>query len=380
MPLRLTLLAGFLVLAGLSIAASDPPPEAGPEVRVEPVEGETITGWLANPIVRLRTDFGTQEVEARHIRRLTLRPPGSEKSHDVIELADKSHVEGHLLTDRFDIDTPDGLRQLEARQVREIKAVARPPAGVWALVLGLVTLSAMEIVLGIDNIIFLAIVAGKLPEEQQPRARRIGLIAALGTRILLLASLSFLLGLTRPLFTIPEVPYLHATEAREISLRDLILLLGGLFLIGKSVREIHEKLESARDVGELGARRPGKVATFGGVLIQIAILDIVFSLDSVITAIGMVDVIWVMVVAMVIAMVVMMVFAGSISEFVARHPTIKVLALAFLILIGVMLVAEAMGQHMNKGYIYFAMAFAVAIEMINLRMRKKPPEPVQVTI
>ena len=192
---------------------------------------------------------------------------------------------------------------------------------------------------------------------------------ALGTRILLLCSLSFLLSLTKPLFTIPEIPYFNAADAREISLRDLILLAGGLFLIGKSVREIHEKLEAAKET----PGKPAKVTkppTFAGVLVQIAILDIVFSLDSVITAIGMVDVVWVMIAAMVIAMLVMMAFAGSVSEFVARRPTIKVLALAFLILIGVMLVAEGFGQHIDKGYIYFAMAFAVGIEMVNMRLRK----------
>jgi predicted tellurium resistance membrane protein TerC len=232
----------------------------------------------------------------------------------------------------------------------------------------------MEIVLGIDNIIFLAIVAGKLPEAQQPKARRIGLFAALGTRILLLLSLSFLLGLTKPVFTIPDLPFFHDLEAREVSLRDLILLAGGLFLLYKSVKEMHEKLEAARSPHESAAKAP-KAATFGGVLLQIAVLDIVFSLDSVITAVGMVDQVWVMIVAMVIAMVVMMVFANSISDFVGRHPTIKVLALAFLILIGVLLVAESLGQHIDKGYIYFAMAFAVGIEMINMRIRRPKPAP-----
>jgi predicted tellurium resistance membrane protein TerC len=227
-------------------------------------------------------------------------------------------------------------------------------------------------VLGIDNIIFLAIVAGRLPEAQQPKARRIGLLAALGTRILLLLSLSFLLGLTKPLFTIPDLPLFHDLEAREVSIRDLILLAGGLFLIYKSVKEMHEKLE---EVGsdEADVAKSRAVASFGGVLVQIAVLDIVFSLDSVITAVGMVDQVWVMITAMVIAMLVMMVFAGRISNFVSRHPTIKVLALAFLILIGVMLVAESLGQHIDKGYIYFAMAFAVVIEMINMRLRKPKP-------
>ena len=201
----------------------------------------------------------------------------------------------------------------------------------------------MEIVLGIDNIIFLTIVAGKLPEEQQPRARRLGLMLALGTRIVLLLFLSFLLGLTDPLFTIPDLPYFHDLEAREVSWRDLILLAGGLFLIYKSVKEMHEKLEAARTDREKaaetigGANGPGatpkapKVPSFASILVQIAILDIVFSLDSVITAVGMVDQVWVMIVAMTIAMGVMLISAKGIGDFVHRHPTIKVLALAFLI-------------------------------------------------
>jgi len=373
MSLRRLSVAGCLVLVVLSVAADDPP-EAAPEVRAEPIEGEVVTGRLLTNPIRLKTEFGVDEIEARHIRRITLKPPDAEKGQDVIELSDKSHVQGHLLTERFEVQTATGIRAFSRTALREIRAVVHPPVGFWAITFGLLTLAAMEIVLGIDNIIFLAIVAGKLPEAEQPRARRLGLIAALGTRILLLCSLSFLLGLTKPLFTIPEIPYLHDIEAREVSLRDLILLAGGMFLIAKSVREIHEKLEAAKEAGN-DTPKPGKAATFGGVLFQIAVLDIVFSLDSVITAIGMVDVVWVMIVAMVIAMLVMMAFAGSVSEFVARRPTIKVLALAFLILIGVMLVAEGLGQHINKGYIYFAMAFAVLIEMINLRVRRKNPPP-----
>ena len=368
MSVRVLLCGGLLVLAVLAVAAEEPPAR-GPEVSVEPVEGEKVDGFLRTDPIRLETEHGVQEIRRDQVRRITFKPPGSEYGKDVVEFTDKERVQGHLLTDRFEIETKEGqVLAFGASGLREITMTAKPPAGFWALAIGLVTLSAMEIVLGIDNVIFLAIVAGKLPEHQQPKARRIGLLAALGTRILLLLSLTFLLGLTKPVFTIPEIPYLHDVEAREVSLRDLILLAGGLFLIGKSVREVHEKLEAA---GE-HAPRPSRAATFGGVLIQIAILDIVFSLDSVITAIGMVDVVWVMVVAMVIAMGVMLVFAESISRFVAKHPTIKILALSFLILIGVLLVAESLGQHMNKGYIYFAMAFAVGIEMINLRLRKKP--------
>jgi predicted tellurium resistance membrane protein TerC len=366
MSVRHVLLGGCVVLAVLAVAADEPPPE----VRVDMVEGRTVTGRLLTAPIKLENEFGVHELRPDQVRRITIRPKEAAAGHDIVELSDKSEMHGTLRNSNFSIDTGAGIESFTPGALREIKAVVHPPVGFGALAIGLLTLAAMEIVLGIDNIIFLAIVAGKLPEAQQPRARRLGLVAALGTRILLLCSLSFLLGLTKPLFTIPEIPYFHAAEAREVSLRDLILLAGGLFLIGKSVREIHEKLEAAKETPD----RPGKATrppTFAGVLVQIAILDIVFSLDSVITAIGMVDVVWVMIAAMVIAMLVMMAFAGSVSEFVARRPTIKVLALAFLILIGVMLVAEGFGQHIDKGYIYFAMAFAVGIEMINLRVRKK---------
>ncbi len=224
----------------------------------------------------------------------------------------------------------------------------------------LLTLTALEIVLGIDNVIFISILAGKLPKDQQPKARQLGLMLALVTRILLLMSISWLMGLTRPLFTLPILD-------QGLSGRDLILLIGGLFLIGKSVVEIHEKLE-----GEDGHATPTKAAaSFTGVIIQILLLDIVFSLDSVITAVGMANNIWVMVTAVIIALGVMLAFAGTISDFVNRHPTLKMLALSFLILIGVTLVGESLGQHIPKGYIYFSMAFAFLVEMLNLRLRTK---------
>jgi predicted tellurium resistance membrane protein TerC len=226
--------------------------------------------------------------------------------------------------------------------------------------ISLFTLTALEIVLGIDNIIFISILAGKLPREQQPRARKTGLSLALITRILLLLSLTWIMGLTKPLFTLPILN-------QGISGRDLVLLIGGLFLIWKSVREVHEKLEEddghAMDV-------KGRVS-FAGVIVQILLLDIVFSLDSVITAVGMVDNIWVMVTAVVLALGVMLVFAGKISDFVNHHPTLKMLALSFLILIGVTLIGEGLGFHIPKGYIYFSMAFAFGVEMLNLRIRSK---------
>ncbi|MDA2930687.1 TerC family protein [Acidobacteria bacterium AH-259-O06] len=238
--------------------------------------------------------------------------------------------------------------------------------------IALIALTAMEIVLGIDNIVFIAILADRLPKHQQPRARRLGLSAALITRILLLLTLSWVLGLSEPVFLlsqlgIPET-WLQA-EIDEVSLRDLILLVGGLFLIWKSVHEIHAKVE-----GHEEGAKVSKASSFAGVLAQIAILDIVFSLDSVITAVGMARQLWVMIVAIVIAVGVMLVFAGAISGFVQRHPTLKMLALSFLILIGVMLVAEGIGTHIDKGYIYFAMAFALGVEVLNLKVGRHSHE------
>lgn len=226
--------------------------------------------------------------------------------------------------------------------------------------ISLLTLTALEVVLGIDNVIFISILAGKLPPEQQDKARKTGLILAMVMRIILLFSISWLMKLTAPLFTLPIAD--HAMSGK-----DLIILTGGLFLIGKSVFEIHEKLE-----GEDGHATSGmKSATFQSVVIQILMLDVVFSLDSVITAVGMADYLAVMVAAVVIAMGIMLWSAKSISDFVNRHPTLKMLALSFLILIGVMLVAEGFHQHIPKGYIYFAMAFAFMVEMLNLRLRAK---------
>ena len=222
-----------------------------------------------------------------------------------------------------------------------------------------VTLSALEIVLGIDNIIFISILANRLPLEQRAKARNLGLGLALLSRLALLFSIVWIMGLTRPLFTV---------LGNEISGRDIILIVGGLFLIGKAVFELHHKLE-----GHQATSGPKKaVATMGGVLVQILLIDIVFSLDSVITAVGMVDVIGVMVAAMILAVSVMLLSAGPLSRFIERHPTITVLALSFLIVIGVNLVAEGLGQHIPKGYTYFAMAFAVVVEMLNLKVRGQP--------
>jgi predicted tellurium resistance membrane protein TerC len=223
--------------------------------------------------------------------------------------------------------------------------------------IALVTLTAMEVVLGIDNIIFISILAGKLPRAQQGRARVVGLALAMITRIALLLSITWVMRLTSPLF---------AVAGHAFSGRDLILLAGGLFLLYKSTHEIHERVEGGVETPSAGAAR-----SFLSVILTIAVLDIVFSLDSVITAVGMTNHVPVMVAAIVIAVGVMMLSSGPISDFVHRHPTVKVLALSFLLLIGVMLVAEGLGQHIHKGYIYFAMAFSVFVEMLNLRMRKK---------
>lgn len=231
----------------------------------------------------------------------------------------------------------------------------------------LLTLTVLEIVLGIDNIIFISILSGKLPPEQQGKARQLGLMLALVSRIALLLSINWVKNATATLFTLP-LPFL-TQEGREISWRDLILGLGGLFLIWKSVKEIHGKLEGEGH-HEAGAAK----MTMASVLAQIMILDVVFSLDSVITAVGMADHIGVMIAAVVIAVGFMLVFAGKISGFVEKHPTIKVLALSFLILIGINLVAEATGYHIPKGYTYFAMAFAVIVEMLNIKVRKPAPE------
>ncbi len=221
------------------------------------------------------------------------------------------------------------------------------------------TLTALELVLGIDNIVFISILAGKLPPEERKKARTVGLALAMITRVLLLLSLSWIIRLTAPLFTV---------LSQEISGRDLILIGGGLFLLGKSTYEIHGKLE-----GEEGHASARVGPSFTSVIIQILLLDVVFSLDSVITAVGMVDNVSIMIAAVVVAIIFMMAFSGKISGFVEKHPTVKMLALSFLLLIGVTLIVEGFDHHIPKGYIYFAMAFSVFVEMLNLRLRKSKP-------
>ena len=229
--------------------------------------------------------------------------------------------------------------------------------------LALVTLTAMEIVLGIDNIIFISILAGRLPAERQPRARTVGLLLAMFTRIGLLFSLTWIMRLTEPLFSV---------VGTELSGRDLILMLGGLFLLAKATREIHLKLEGGAERA-VSPRSP----SFTGVIVQIMFLDIVFSLDSVITAIGMTNILWIMIAAVVLAVLFMMVSMSAVSDFVHRHPTIKMLALSFLLMIGISLILDGAHQQIPKGYIYFAMAFSVLVEMLNLRLRKVAAAPVQ---
>jgi predicted tellurium resistance membrane protein TerC len=234
-----------------------------------------------------------------------------------------------------------------------VEVAASGPA---ELAVAFLTLCVLEIVLGIDNVIFIAILAGKLPPDQQARARFIGLALAMITRVLLLLSIVWMARLTAPLFWV----FHH-----EVSGRDLILIMGGIFLVWKSTHEIHQKLE-----GEEGHGSARAAAAFSSVIIQIILLDIVFSLDSVITAVGMVNNIPIMIGAVIVAVIFMMFFSGPISGFVDRHPTVKMLALSFLLLIGVTLIADGFGQHISKGYIYFAMGFSVFVEILNIRIRK----------
>jgi predicted tellurium resistance membrane protein TerC len=233
---------------------------------------------------------------------------------------------------------------------------------VW---LAFATLTALELVLGIDNIIFISILVDKLPLHQREKARRLGLFGAMFMRIGLLVGLAWIVGMTAPLFTI---------LGQGISGRDLVLILGGLFLIWKSVGEIHETMEGAEGGGAANVVK----ATFAAIILQIMVIDIVFSLDSIITAVGMVDQVAVMIAAVIVSVGLMMLFAGPIGRFVSAHPTIKMLALSFLVVIGVVLIAEGLGHHVPKGYVYSAMAFSVVVEMLNIRMRKRSTRPVDI--
>jgi predicted tellurium resistance membrane protein TerC len=367
------------VVRAVGEATGTAPPDTPHALKVKvqrPNQPET-DGFARFTSVKLKVPNGTLELDLSKVEALLIE--GKEDDGTVraaAEMHDHSRMSGQLLTTELRVaataeDKTGEPLPLEAGV--KVKFEHEKPTGLLAALIGLLTLTVMEVVLGIDNVIFLAIVAGKLPQHQQRLARRIGLGAALGTRLLLLSSLWFMMSLTAPLFVLPDMPLLHDPEARGVSWRDLILLVGGLFLVGKSVKEIHEKIEEARGGHKDGAGK--KVAGFVSAIVQIAIIDIIFSLDSVITAVGMVDELWVMIVAVIIAVVIMLVFSEPIARFVDKNPTIKLLALSFLILIGVLLLAEGLGQHVDKGYIYFAMGFAVVIELLNMRLRPKPKVP-----
>ena len=364
----LSLFVAGLVIASV-VGAGDPPADAPPgelKIQIERPNEPSADGVARFRTLRMQVSAGAIDFDLHKVRSLVIDSVDEGVVSASVELTDHSRMHGQLLTRELPVTVGDATAPLPLAEGLKVKFLHPKKTGLTAALIGLLTLTVMEIVLGIDNIIFLAIVAGKLPPPQQPLARRIGLLAALGTRLLLLFTLTWLMAATKPLFTLPDLPFLHDPEARGISVRDLVLLLGGLFLIGKSTKEIHEKIEHA----EAGPSPAKKAAGFAAVIVQIAVIDIIFSLDSVITAVGMVEDLWVMVVAMLLAVGVMVAFAEPISRFVDKNPSIKLLALSFLILIGALLVAESLGQHIDKGYIYFAMAFAVVIELINMRLRK----------
>ncbi len=370
------------VVRAVGEATADAPPADPPhdlKVKVERPDQPPAEGVARFASVKLKVPNGTLDLDLAKVHALSVEGKDDDGTiRASADMADHSRVGGQLLTTELRVaataDDKTG-EPLPLDPGLKVTFLHPKDTSLWSALIGLLALTLMEIVLGIDNVIFLAIVAGKLPQSQQRLARRIGLGAALGTRLLLLCTLTFLLGLTRPLFTLPELPFLNDPEARAVSWRDLILLVGGLFLVAKSVMEIHEKVQTARGGKDDGPAK--KVAGFVSVIIQIAIIDIIFSLDSVITAVGMVDAdqLWVMVTAVIVAVVVMLIFSEPIAAFVDKNPTIKLLALSFLILIGVLLLAEALGQRVDKGYIYFAMGFAVVIEVLNMRMRPKKKEP-----
>ena len=373
----LGLLAWITVGQVRGLGESPAPPPAGPAPAV--VEGLSVRVTLPDPLkqdkfdaepmfatIRFKPSYGIAEFDATKLKMLSIEKVDGNTVQATVELADGNRLHGQLLSESLPVKQGAEVRMLPLQEGLTLKFSKPGDFGLLAAIIGLITLTLMEVVLGIDNVIFLAIISSKLPAEQQRMGRRIGLGAALVTRLLLLATLSFLLGLTKPLFELPEMPFFHEAEARGVSWRDIILLVGGTFLIGKSTFEMHDKVKDAQ---KTAGSMPRKAANFASVIVQIAIIDIVFSLDSVITAVGMVEQLWVMITAMIIAVIIMLLFAEPISRFVEKYPTVKVLALSFLILIGVLLVAEGLGQHIDKGYIYFAMAFAVLVEFINSRLR-----------
>jgi len=374
MPYRFLRTATIALILGIATASlvravNEPavPPPTGLRAKIDSPNAATLEADILFPAVMLQTDYGQVELNSARLKELSFEQIDADSTVANAELNDGTHFHGTLKSSELNVRIGDESRVLVPVEGMRVRFQRPEDFGIFSAIIGLLTLTLMEIVLGIDNIIFLAILSNKLPAPQQAKARRIGLLGALVTRLLLLFCLTWLLGLTKTVFTLPEMPLFHTPEARGISWRDIILIAGGTFLIGKSTLEIHEKMEKAHgEEKSVGA----KVPSFWSIIVQIALMDIIFSLDSVITAVGMVDHLWVMVVAMLIAVGVMLLFAERISRFVDNHPTIKVLALSFLILIGVLLVAESLGQHIDKGYIYFAMAFAIGIEVINMRLIK----------
>ncbi|QEL16575.1 TerC family protein [Limnoglobus roseus] len=375
----LAYLLGGLLLVGWMLAdlaradggAADAPHAApqGATVTIEDTAGRPQKGTVP-PTLAITTEFGHLDLALDKVKTIDFLTEDG-RTRVIVELLSQHHLYGDVVARELALTKPDGTTEsIKVADLRELKVV-RPSMNLslTGALIGLVTLAVMEIVLGVDNIIFLAIIVGRLPKEQQPRARKLGLFAALGTRILLLFSLSWLLGLTKPVFTLPITGV--TPDARDISWRDMILLAGGAFLIVKSVMEMHHKLTESRAHASGEPAKPAAAPSFAKIIVQIAIIDIVFSLDSVITAVGMVDTLWVMITAMVLAMLVMLWFSGPLSNFVDKYPTVKVLALSFLILIGVLLVAEGMGQHIDKAYVYFAMAFGVGVELVNIMLRPK---------
>ena len=374
---RAGLVLAAVLLVGWVTGAAPPaaPPADGYEADVLLSDGTKLErARVLNPVIRLTFDSGVHELDPRKVRlvELTADDDGPGVTANV-SLADKSTLQGPLETASFRVTAGDATTDYPAAKVEQIKYRHPRDLSLAAALIGLLTLTLMEIVLGVDNIVLLSIYVGKLPAEQQRAGRLFGLGGAVATRLMLLATLSYLVGLTRPLFVLPAQPFgfLGGLNARGLSARDLILFFGGLYLLYSSAKEIREKVESHRAAAAAGdgpSPAPRKVS-FWGTIVQLAIVDIVFSIDSVITAIGMVDELWVMMAAVLLSVGVMLVAAKPIGDFVNRRPTVKVLALSFLILIGALLVAEGLGQHLDKGYIYFAMVFAVGVELVNARLR-----------